>query len=112
MFPGMNPKLVKQAMKKMGIKQEEIEATEVIIKTNDKEIIITNPSVAKVDMAGQESFQISGEVEEKPLSAEPEINEEDIKTVMQQTNCSEEEAKKAISQAKGNLAEAIMNLKG
>ena len=45
MIPGMNPKDVQRAMKKLGIKQEEIEANEVIIKTNDKEIVIQNPQV-------------------------------------------------------------------
>ena len=42
MFPGMNPRKVQQMMKKMGMQQQDIEAVEVIIKTQDKEIIITN----------------------------------------------------------------------
>ncbi len=41
MIPGMNPRKMQQAMKKMGIQQVEIPATEVIIKTPEKEIIIT-----------------------------------------------------------------------
>ena len=102
---------MKQAMKKMGIKQEEIDAREVIIKTSDKDIIIKNPQVSKVNMMGQESFQISGDIEEKELSSEPSTNEEDIKTVMEQTNCTEEEAKAALEEAQGDLAEAILKLK-
>ena len=95
----------------MGIKQEEIDAREVIIKTSDKDIIIKNPQVSKVNMMGQESFQISGDIEEKELSSEPSTNEEDIKTVMEQTNCTEEEAKAALEEAQGDLAEAILKLK-
>ena len=38
MFPGMNKKAIEQAMKKLGVKQEEIEATEVIIKTTGKDL--------------------------------------------------------------------------
>src|SRR3989338_2631490 len=109
MFPGINPRMMKQAMKKMGIKQEEIDAEEVIIRTKEKEIVIRNPSVSKVNMAGQETYQISGEEEER--SRQIEISEDDIKTVMEQTGCNEEEARKAIEQANGDLAEAIIKLK-
>ena len=60
----MNPRKMQQMMKQLGIQQVEIPATEVIIKTKDKTITITNPSVSKVNMMGQENFQISGEVYE------------------------------------------------
>jgi len=110
MIPGVNPRQMQQMMRKMGIQQKDIAATEVIIKTEDKEIIITNPSVARVNMMGQDTFQISGEVHERELSTTPEINEEDLKTVMDQASVDMETAKKAIEDAKGDLAEAIMNL--
>ena len=109
MMPGMNPRKVQQMMKQMGIQQVDVPATEVIIKTADKEIIITNPSVAKVNMMGQENFQISGNVEERELSTAPDISEDDVKTVMEQANVSEEQAKAAIEGAEGDLAEAIMS---
>ena len=48
----MNPQMVKQAMKKLGIRQEEIEASRVIIQTKEKNIIILNPSVTKINMQG------------------------------------------------------------
>ena len=101
----MNPKAVKQAMKKMGIKQEEIDAIEVVIKTSDKNIIIRNPSIQKVNMMGEDSFQISGQVSE-----ESPIKEDDINTVMEQANCSKEEALDALNKSNGDLAEAIMSL--
>lgn len=105
MLPGINPKLVKQAMKRMGIRQEEIDAFEVIIRTSGKDIIIKNPQVAKVNMAGQETFQISGDVTEETVSGE------DIRTVAQQANVSEAQAKRALEQTGGDLAEAILKLK-
>ena len=110
MIPGMNPRMMKQAMKKMGMKQEEIDATEVIIRTPEKEIIIQYPSVSKVNMMGQETWQISGEAIEKEIETEAEINEEDIKTVAEQTSVSEEVARKAIEENDGDLAAAIMKL--
>src|SRR3989344_6738802 len=104
MFPGVNPRQMQQMMRKMGIQQTEINATEVIIKTTDKEIIITNPSVAKVNMMGQETFQISGEIHERARSTSPELSEEDIKTVMEQANVSHSAAKQALEETDGDLA--------
>jgi len=107
----MNPRKMQQMMKKMGMQQQEIPATEVIIKTEDKEIVITSPSVSKVNVMGQETFQVSGEVNERELSSEPDISEDDIKTVMEQAECSEDEAKQALEESSGDLAEAILKLK-
>ena len=106
----MNPRKMQQMMKQMGIQQVDIPAVEVIIRTTEKELVITNPEVTKVNMMGKVNFQISGNVEEKSLSTVPDISEEDIKMVIDQTGVSEEEAKKAIEKYEGDLAEAIMNL--
>ena len=108
---GINPRMMKQAMKRMGIKQEEVDdATQVIIKCPDREIIIDSPSVAKVNMMGQETFQISGDISEKETDTTPEISEDDINTVIEQAKVSEAEAKKALEEAEGDLAKAIMTL--
>jgi len=112
MIPGMNPRKMQQMMKKMGISQQEIDATEVIIKTHDKELIISNPQVSKVNMMGQETFQIVGNIEERALDQKPEIGEEDIKTVMEQASVDEGKAKESIEKHEGDLAAAIMELKG
>lgn len=106
MFPGLNPKDLQKAMKKMGIKQEELDALEVIIKTTSKDLIIKNPKVVKVNMMGQESLQVTGEIQE--FSG---ISEEDIKTVAEQANVSKEKAKEALEKHKGDLAAAILELK-
>lgn len=107
MFPGMNPKMLKQAMKKMGMKQEDIDATEVIIKTPSKDLIIRNPQVVKINAMGQESLQITGAIEEV---ATEKFSEDDVKTVASQASVSEDEAKAALEAADGDLAQAILNL--
>ena len=109
MMPGMNPRKMAQMMKRMGIQQTEIDATEVIIRTPDKELVILNPQVSKVNMMGQESLQIVGDIQERALETTPEINPDDIKTVMEQANVSEEEARAAIEENKGDLAAAILS---
>lgn len=109
-MPGINPRQMRQAMKQLGIKQEDVDAEQVIIKLKDKEIVIDNPSIQKVNMMGQWSYQISGEETERSLDSTPEINDEDIHTVMEKTGRSKKEAEQAIIDANGDLAEAIMNL--
>lgn len=107
MIPGLNKKQLEMAMKKMGVKQESIDAEQVIIKTRDKNLIIDNPEVMKVNMMGQESLQITGEIREEEIE---EFSREDIRTVMEQTGCSEDEAKEALKDTK-DIAEAIIKLK-
>jgi len=110
MIPGINPRKMQQMMKRMGIAQQEIDATEVIIKCPDKEIVITNPQVSKVNMMGQQTYQVVGEEHEREISTAPEINEEDIKTVAEQAKVDEVKAKEAIEKANGDIAKAIMDL--
>ncbi len=92
----------------MGIKQEELDASRVVIELKDKKIIINNPSVAKVNMMGKDSFQISGDVSEESLEK---FDSDDVKTVVSQANCSEEEARKALEKTEGDIAAAIIALK-
>ena len=102
---------MRHMMKKMGIAQVEIDAVQVIIKTKDSMLVFDDPQVSKVNMMGQETYQIIGTPQEQSVDTKPEINEDDIQTVMDQTNCSEDEAKQAIEECGGDLAEAIMKLK-
>lgn len=113
MLPGLNPKKMQAMMKQMGMSQEEIDANRVIIEKDDGNIIINNPSVVKINMQGQENFQISGDISEEETDSEPEEqdnSEEDIKTIMEKCNCLEEEAKIAYEKANGDITEAILNL--
>lgn len=107
---GMNPRQMKGMMKKMGIKQIEIPAVRVIIQTEDKEIVFEQPQVSKINVAGQETFQLVGPYIERSIDSTPDINEEDIQTIVDQTGVSEEKAKEALESTKGDLAEAIIEL--
>jgi len=104
---GLDPKKMQALMRQMGIKQEEIEAERVIIEKKDSKIIIEPVSVQKIVMQGQQSWQIVGEAREE--SKEEKISEEDIQIVMEKTNKSREEAKKALEET-NDIAEAIIRL--
>lgn len=110
MFPGvggLNPKKMQGIMKQMGISQDEIDSSRVIIeKTDGEKIILENPSVTKIKMQGQSSYQIAGE--ERTESAG--ISDEDIQTVVEKTGCTEEQARKVLESVNGDLAEAILEL--
>ena len=97
-------------MKRLGIKQEEMDAELVIIKMHDKDLVIKNPQVSRVNMMGQETFQIVGDATEVEKESKTEINKEDMSTVMEQTNCTREEALQALEESNGNLAQAILKL--
>ncbi len=103
---GMNPKQMQALFKQLGIKTKEIDAKRVIIETDSGKIIITNPKVTQIDMKGVTTFQVSGDIEEESFS------EDDVKFVMEQTGKSKEEARKALEETNGDVAEAIIKLNG
>ena len=93
-------------MKQMGINQEEIPSKRVIIEKEDgSNLVIDSPNIQKITMQGQESFQITGDVRE-----ELGIKDEDIKMIMEKTNCSEKEAREALESSNGDIAEALLSL--
>jgi len=103
---------MQQAMRQMGIKQEELDASEVVIRLKDKDLVITDPQVTRINMSGQESFQISGAITVQPRTLKLEISEDDIKTVMEQAGVDAKTAKEALKDTNGDIAEAILALKG
>lgn len=110
---------LKRIMGKFGVNTKEVEdVKEVILKTSTKEIIIQDPMVTLLEVQGQKIFQVFGEkVEEKTLSEElkllerdEKISDEDVLLVAQQANVDFEEAKAALKECKGDLAQAILML--
>ncbi len=110
MMPGrMNPKQMNQMMKRFGINVKEIENVEkVIIQTDTKEYVFENAEVTIMDAQGQKTYQISG----KPriVEREEEIPQSDIDLVVEQTGKTADEAKKALEETNGDIAQAILKL--
>ncbi len=99
----------KNAMKmlqRMGLRVEEIRAKRVVIEQEDgTKLIFENPQVMKTAVQGQVAYQIVG-----TPRVEEEIREEDVELVMQKTGASREEAVRALKEADGDIAEAILKL--
>jgi len=101
---------MERAMKQMGVKVDELDdVREVVIKMPDREIVIPNAQVMRTEMSGQRSYQVSGQEFERKL--EPEISEEDVKLVAEQTGASQEAAAQALKETNGDIAAAILKLK-
>lgn len=106
----------KRMMQKMGMKIDEIDGvTEVLIRTATREIIIEQPVVTSVVVQGQRMYQVTGgSAHERTPSAEaaqPEVSEEDVNLVVTQTGKTVDEARAALKESGGDLAEAILRLK-
>ncbi len=86
-------------MKRMGIKTRKLEALSVVIKTPEGELRISDPDVTVFEVKGQEVYQITGKTESG-----------DIDLVCEKTGASPEEARKALEESGGDIAEAILRL--
>ncbi len=95
------------------LKAKEIDAYQIIIKARDGDYVIDDPQVMMMEVQGQKMLQVIGEMRKMESEVEEEkeaFSEEDIELVMQQTGCTEEEAKKALAEANGEPAEAIISI--
>ncbi len=108
MFGGMNPAKMQGMMKKMGISQTELPVKKVIFEMDDGNLVIEEPSVVKIMMQGQESYQVTGEAVEESAEA---FSEDDVKIVVEKSGKSRDEVVKALEDSDGDIAEAIVGLK-
>lgn len=107
----ISPREAKRLMQRLGLNMKPMEVKEVIFKMDNKEIMIEEPEVTVLEIQGQKIFQITGgKISEKTVKREIVIPEEDIHLVAQQANVSLEEARAALEQTEGDLAQAILLL--
>jgi nascent polypeptide-associated complex subunit alpha len=145
---GMNPKMLQQMMKQLGIQVEEIDDVErVVIETPTREIVFTRPSVSAMKAQGQTTYQVQGEPQTFPKGGSPGVKEgvvkrhpgdtaagvaisprpgepkaeaapqalysdDDVRMVMEAAGVNREKARKALDEAEGEVATAIMTLTG
>ncbi|MGC2426282.1 MAG: nascent polypeptide-associated complex protein [Nitrososphaeraceae archaeon] len=102
---------MRRMLDKMGLDMKDLGTIEeVVIRTETKELYITKPQV--IEMKGKDStiFQVvATDIEEKQRDI-PMFKEEDIILVMQQANVSKEKAIHALTDTKGDMAQAILSL--
>jgi len=102
---------MRRMLDKMGLEMKEMgEIEEVVIRTETKELYLIKTQV--VEMKGKDStiFQVvATDIEERQKEV-PSFREEDVVLVMQQASVSKDRAIQALTDSKGDLAQAIINL--
>ena len=129
MMPGgpRNQRQMEMMMRRMGMSTEPVpDVQEVVVRTKTKDHVFRAPEVTILTVQGVRTYQVVGTPEIRPRSATgPPAGtapapaapaaptgppEEDIRLVMEQANVSREEAVEALFQAKGEPAEAILQI--
>lgn len=98
---------------RMGIDMKEVPGVlEVLIKTDKKEIVIAKPQVSEMVSKENSVFTVTAESYEERELEVPVFSEEDVQLVCDQAGVDAERAKEALAESDGELARAIMLLKG
>lgn len=108
---------LRRTLERMGMSFETLEGVqEVIIKTNDGEIIIKQPDVNYFILNNVKIYQIVARLGEErksvPHVSANEISESDIELVALKAGVAKEIAREALLKSNGDLAKAILLLKG
>ncbi|WP_265110283.1 nascent polypeptide-associated complex protein [Halosolutus halophilus] len=118
---GLNPRKMEQMMEQMGIDVEDIDAEEVIIRTDEYDLVFNDAEVTKMDARGQETYQVIGSPEQVESGAAgggadggadagPSIPDADVELVAGRAGVSEDEAREALEANDGDLAAAVESL--
>lgn len=112
---GFSSRELRRLMRRLGMEMKPIEnVRRVIIEAEDRNYIVEQPQVLVMSMRkGETVVQIFGKLkeEEKKEGKEAlEISEEDVELVASQAGVSKEEARKALMEAEGDIAAAILLL--
>lgn len=106
-------KNMKKLMKQMDV--SELDVQKVVFELPDKDLVFDNPSVSKMTMMGQETYQVIGTPHEEEVEFEGEEEgggegEEDLQLIMEKTGVDLPKAQEALETAGGDLAQAISDL--
>ncbi|MEM2871561.1 MAG: nascent polypeptide-associated complex protein [Candidatus Caldarchaeum sp.] len=115
----LSPREVRRAqerlLKNMGLAVEELGvAEEVVVKLPNRTVTIKGPSVYTLKTGGETVIQVVGGEFTEAEAVEKHAytpSEEDVMLVASQTGVSDEEARKALVEAEGDLAKAILGLR-
>lgn len=105
---------MQQMMRQLGIDIKEVEnVQQVIIKTAAQDIVFERPEVTIMTAQGQKTYQVVGTPQVQARGAPAlTISDDDVRLVSEQSGKSVAEARKALEETQGDIAEAILKLGG
>lgn len=108
----ISPRELERMMKRMGMRVNQLACERVVLVLSDKEIVIEEPTVTLIEVQGEKVYQVTGREVERPREEHIalEISEEDVKLVAEQAGVSLDEAREALTETGGDLAQAIILL--
>lgn len=108
----VSPRELERMMRKLGMKVNQLACERVVFVLADKEIVIEDPTVTLIEVQGERMYQVTGREVEKPREEQVilEFSEEDVKLVAEQAGVSMDEARNALKETGGDLAQAIILL--
>lgn len=129
MFGNNDPEQMKKMMQRMGVDIDEISTEKVVIqKNNGEKIVFEDADVNRLNVQGQDMYQILGSPELKGESTDEvssesteqgdsleeeesvKISEDDVEVVALRAGVTEDVAREELEDTDGDLAEAITNL--
>ncbi|MBI1658480.1 MAG: transcription factor [Thaumarchaeota archaeon] len=96
---------------RMGMDMKEIpEVTEVVIRTADRELVITKPVVNEVESKENTTFVVVADGYEEREVEKPQFSEDDVDIVCLKTGVDRDRAVAALTECEGEVATAIVRL--
>jgi nascent polypeptide-associated complex subunit alpha len=103
----MDVRNIQKLMKQMSTEELPVTRADFLLE-NGKILRIEKPAVTKMQVMGQITYQVTGDAKEVSGGAA----EDDVQMVVAGAGCSEEDARKALTENGGDIAAAILKLKG
>ena len=94
-------------MKQMGMDMDEIDAKRVVVDLGDEEMVFERPELNKINVKGQEMFQLQGDYSKQEKKTGP--SDDDVELVAQRADVSEDKAREALEEH-DDIADAVMSL--
>ena len=113
-----SPHELRKLLRRYGVEVEELKDIErVELYSSKKKLVVNKPQVVAFKITGQTIYQVvGGEVVEEKIAEKPveeaKFSEEDVNFIVEYTGVTREKAVEALKKAGGDLAKAIMILRG
>lgn len=96
---------------RMGLDMKNIpDVTEVVIRTPDRELVITRPNVNEVENKENVTFVVVADGYEEREVEKPQFSEDDVEMVCLKTGVDRDRAVAALTECDGEMATAIVRL--